>query len=390
MFGNIYRKYIIRAVRSQDMVIWTFLFPILLATLFHFALSSLEEENSFETVPVAMVQDQELDQAVYLKQMMESLSEGETPVLKISWAADDEEAEELLKEEQVKGYIAVEKGVPKLYVRENGISETILKNVLDRYIQTKDTVMTMIRENPKAALALADSAAKGDGFGEMWGSSETFIQDLKLSSQKPSATANYYYALLAMLCMFGGFHGLVVVESLQANLSPQGARNTLSPGNRYKLFCASYLGALTIQFFSTAVSLCYIQFVLKVSFGAQFGYALAAGFVGSMAGIAFGSLVALPSKWKGGIKTGILIGVSLICCFFAGLMIGGINYLVEEHLPVLAMVNPAARISDAFYCLYYYEDHARYFQNIGILLAMSLVFTGICVVFIRRDQYESI
>lgn len=390
MFGNIYRKYIIRAVRSQDMVIWTFLFPILLATLFHFALSSLEEENSFETVPVAMVQDQELDQAVYLKQMMESLSEGETPVIKISWAADDEEAEELLKEEQVKGYIAVEKGVPKLYVRENGISETILKNVLDRYIQTKDTVMTMIRENPKAALALADSAAKGDSFGEMWGSSETFIQDLKLSSQKPSATANYYYALLAMLCMFGGFHGLVVVESLQANLSPQGARNTLSPGNRYKLFCASYLGALTIQFFSTAVSLCYIQFVLKVSFGAQFGYALAAGFVGSMAGIAFGSLVALPSKWKGGIKTGILIGVSLICCFFAGLMIGGINYLVEEHLPVLAMVNPAARISDAFYCLYYYEDHARYFQNIGILLAMSLVFTGICVVFIRRDQYESI
>lgn len=390
MFGNIYRKYIIRAVRSQDMVIWTFLFPILLATLFHFALSSLEEENSFETVPVAMVQDQELDQAVYLKQMMESLSEGETPVIKISWAADDEEAEELLKEEQVKGYIAVEKGVPKLYVRENGISETILKNVLDRYIQTKDTVMTMIRENPKAALALADSAAKGDSFGEMWGSSETFIQDLKLSSQKPSATANYYYALLAMLCMFGGFHGLVVVESLQANLSPQGARNTLSPGNRYKLFCASYLGALTIQFFSTAVSLCYIQFVLKVSFGAQFGYALAAGFVGSMAGIAFGSLVALPSKWKGGTKTGILIGVSLICCFFAGLMIGGINYLVEEHLPVLAMVNPAARISDAFYCLYYYEDHARYFQNIGILLAMSLVFTGICVVFIRRDQYESI
>lgn len=390
MFGNIYRKYIIRAVRSQDMVIWTFLFPILLATLFHFALSSLEEENSFETVPVAMVQNQELDQAVYLKQMMESLSEGETPVLKISWAADDEEAEELLKEEQVKGYIAVEKGVPKLYVRENGISETILKNVLDRYIQTKDTVMTKIRENPKTALELADSAAKGDGFGEMWGSSETFIQDLKLSSQKPSATANYYYALLAMLCMFGGFHGLVVVESLQANLSPQGARNTLSPGNRYKLFCASYLGALTIQFFSTAVSLCYIQFVLKVSFGAQFGYALAAGFVGSMAGIAFGSLVALPSKWKGGIKTGILIGVSLICCFFAGLMIGGINYLVEENLPVLAMVNPAARISDAFYCLYYYEDHARYFQNIGILLAMSLVFTGICVVFIRRDQYESI
>lgn len=395
MFGNIYWKYILRAVRSRDMVIWTFLFPILLATLFHFSLGKLEETDSFETVPVAVVQSRELDMEMYLGQMLESLEEGDSPVLEITRAADTEEAEELLKEEQVKGYIAVEDGAPKLYVRENGISETILKNVLDRYIQTKDTVMTMIRENPGAALAMAETAvqgmsAQGEDLQNTGDSSESFIGNLELSGQKPSVTANYYYALLGMLCLFGGFHGLVVVESLQANLSPQGARNTLSPGNRYKLFCASYLGALTIQFISAAVSMCYIQFVLGISFGSQFGYALAAAFAGSMTGIAFGSLIALPSKWKGGVKTGVLVGVSLICSFFAGLMVGGVNYLVDEYLPVLSKLNPAARISDAFYCLYYYEDHTRYFRNIGILLVMSVVFSGICVVFIRRNQYESI
>lgn len=389
MFGNIYKKYIMRAVRSRDMVIWTFLFPILLATLFYFALGSLEGLDSFEAVPVAVVEDLKLDGEVYLRQMLEGLAERETPVLDITWASDAGEADELLKEEQVEGYIAVEDGAPRLYVKENGISQTILKNVLDCYLQTKDTIMNLIEANPRTALELAGEIMKA-GVLENETLSETFIQELQLSGQKPSVTANYYYALLAMLCLYGGFHGLVVVESLQANLSPQGARNTLSPGNRYKLFCASYLGALTIQFLCVAVSMCYIQFVLKVSFGSQFGYALGAGFLGSMTGIAFGSVIALPSKWKNGIKTGMMVGISLICSFLAGLMIGGINYVVDEKLPVLSMLNPAARISDAFYCLYYYEDHTRYFQNMGILLVMSVVFLGICIVFTRRVQYESI
>lgn len=385
MFWNIYRKYLLRAVRSRDMIVWTLLFPILLATLFHFAFSSLEGESSFETISVAVVQDQAMDGEIYLKKMLEGLSETEEPVLDIHWVSDGEEADALLKDDEVTGYIAIEENVPKLYVKESGISETLLKNVLDRYQQTKDTVVRMIAENPQAALALAEKASGG-----IWEPEEELISDLSLSGQKPSATANYYYALLAMICLYGGFHGLVVVDGLAANLSPQGARNTLSPGNRYKLLCASYLGALTIQVLCMTVSLCYMQFVLKVSFGSQFVYTLGAVIAGSMAGISFGSLVGLPSKWTESVKTGILVGISMICCFFAGLMIGGISYLVEEHLPVLAMVNPAARIADTFYCLYYYDDHTRYFQNIGILLLMSVLFLGICVVFTRREQYESI
>lgn len=385
MFWNIYRKYLLRALRSREMVIWTLLFPILLATLFHFALGSLEEQGSFETIPVAVVEDSALDGEIYLKSMLEGLGTGEEPMLDIAWVSEMEEADGLLKEEEIEGYILIEGNAPKLYVKENGISQTLLKNMLDRYLQIKEAVMQIAVKNPGAALKMVSEASNG-----IWDSSEELIQELPLSGRKPSATANYYYALLAMVCLYGGFHGLVVVEGLQANLSPQGARNRLSPGNRYKLFCASYLGALTIQVLCVTVSLCYMQFVLKVSFGTQFGYALGAVLAGSMAGISFGSLVGLPSKWKGGVKSGVMVGISMICCFFAGLMINGINYLIEENLPVLAMVNPAARISDTFYCLYYYEDHTRYFQNIGILLLMTILFLGICVVFTRREQYESI
>ena len=398
MFGNIYRKYILRAVRSREMIIWTLLFPIALATLFHFAFSGLEEADTFHSIPTAVVESSAFGRKYYLREMLEMLGEGENAVLDLTWAADTGEAEELLKEEKVKGYIAVEETEVKLYVREDGIYQTILKNLLDRYLQTEHTIQTIVEDDPKRALALAGEFADASGSWDMEAfeeslngrEGEALIGELRLSGRKPSETASYYYALLAMLCMYGGFHGLVLVEGLQANLSLQGARNTLSPGNQYRLFVGSYLGALTIQTVCVIVSICYMRFVLRVDFGAQLGWVFATGFVGSMNGIAFGSLIGLPSKWKGGVKNGILVGVSMICSFLAGLMVSGINYLVQKHVPAVAMINPAARIADAFYCLYYYDGHTRYFQNIGILLVMTAVFLGISIAAVRRVQYESI
>lgn len=384
MFGNIYRKYILRSVRDKELVIWTLLFPILLSTLFYFSLGSIDKAETFAAIPTAVVADENMKNEIYLEKTLNALSAGEDSMLELVQAEDIKKADELLREDKVEGFLAVEDGTVKLYVKENGIHQTILKNILDRYIQTKDTVMAMIRENPASALEFAEDVR------ENWEDMGDGIAELQLSKEKPSSTVNYYYALLAMVCLYGGFHGVLIVNSLQANLSPQGARNTLSPGNRGILFCASYLAALTIQFICMLTALCYIRFVLKIDFGSQFSYAMAACLAGSMVGIAFGSLISMPAKWKGGVKVSIVVGVTMICCFLAGLMVGGINYQVEEKFPVLAMINPAARIADAFYCLYYYEDHARYFRDMGILLGMAAVLLSVSIVFARRKQYESI
>ncbi len=388
MFWNIYRKYILRSVRSKDMIGWTLLFPILLSTLFYFTLQSVEEDMTFHSIPTAVVKDQPMEAEVYLVQMLEEVSAGDEAMLDIFWVSEEKEADALLETGEVQGYISVEKNEPRLFVKENGIYQTILKNLLDRYIQIKDTIVTIAKKDPVTALKLSGMTAGING--ETFDFEEEFIRDLNLTGRKPSATVTYYYALLAMICLYGGFHGLVVVENLQANLSPQGARNTLSPGSRWKLFCASYLGAVTVQFVCVAVSFFYMLLVLKVSFGTSIGAALGTILAGSMTGIAFGSVIALPSKWKGGLKSGVLVGISMLCCFFAGLMVDGISYAVEQNMPVLAMVNPAARIADAFYCLYYYDGYASYFKNIGILLGMTAVFGGICVMATRRVQYESI
>ena len=80
----------------------------------------------------------------------------------------------------------------------------------------------------------------------------------------------------------------------------------------------------------------------------------------------------------------------MICSFLAGLMLEGISYQIQTHCPILALINPASRIADAFYCLYYYDNYGRFFQNIGILAVMAAVLLVIILIFERRQQYESI
>lgn len=384
MFWNIYQKYILRSLRSKEIVVWTLLFPVLLSTLFYFAFSSLDKEDMLDTIPVAVVEDSTYEEEVYMQAMMDALSEGEEPFLEITAVQTQEEADLLLKDGEVEGFISMENGNPMLSVKGKGMNQTILKNIFDRYIQTKESIMAMIRNNPQSALELGK-------IGEMaWAETESDIEQISLSNSKPSSVVSYYYALLAMVCMYGGFHGMLIIESLQANLSPQGARNAVSPGNKGQLFGAFYLAALTTQFVCMAVVLCFIRFVLGISFGGQFFFALLTCLMGCLVGISLGCLIALPTRWKGNMKIGMVVCVSMICCFFAGLMIGGVNYKVEKAAPILAMLNPAARISDAFYCLYYYDNYTRFFQNIGILLAMAAVMLVISLVFTRRKQYESI
>ena len=60
---------------------------------------------------------------------------------------------------------------------------------------------------------------------------------------------------------------------------------------------------------------------------------------------------------------------------------------VEKHFPIINRINPAALISDAFYCINVYDDPARYYRNVLTLAVMSC---RACFCLIFTDQEESI
>ena len=190
--------------------------------------------------------------------------------------------------------------------------------------------------------------------------------------------------------MYAGFQGLDSVSYLQANLSPLGARRTLSPAKRIFMVFFDLLAALTVHMFFLLSLLAYLVFILGVDFGSNLFPVIAACLFGSFLGLSFGAFVTAISRVKEGMKVAIIITVSLACSFGAGMMVSGINYLIARNIPILSWLNPAARISDALYCLYYYDGYSQYFLNLGILALMTLVFSIITAFFLRRQRYESI
>ena len=200
----------------------------------------------------------------------------------------------------------------------------------------------------------------------------------------------YYYALIAMASLFGGFWGIKEITDIQANLSPQGARLNVAPVGKLKMLVYSFPAAILIQFLSCVVLVIYLEVVLGVHFGDQILFILIACLAGSMAGVTFGAMIGAAIKGGEGIKTAVLLVTSLLLSFLSGLMVADVKYIVVHAVPAMAWLNPANLISDAFYALYYYTSYAKFFENIGLLLGFSAVFTLIVYLITRRQRYASL
>lgn len=379
MFGMVYKKRILCGLRSRELMFWTLLFPMALATLFYFALSRLDEDGALEAIPTGVVTDENWDAEGMLPQVIGMLSRESDALLEVTEYSDEERASQALDDGKIDGYIMLKEQKPVLALKRDGMNQTILKSFLEQYIQKENAVRQAMEAGGKKELSLS-------GLFD----TKTITEKVSLTKNAPSETVTYYYALLGMLCMYGGFQGVMTISGLQANMSAVGLRRSLAPVQKGTVILADLLGGYTMHLCCVWMVLLYIQFVLKINFGSNLLLAAAACACGCLAGVSMGALIALPVRWKEGMKTGMVVTISMICSFLSGLMIYGVNYEVERSAPLLAWINPAARVTDMFYSLYYYEDLKIYFRNMGILLVLAAVFLMIMAAAVRRQQYESI
>lgn len=379
MFWNIYSKRVLSTLREKDTLVWTWIFPIMLATLFYFTFTSLDTANQLQVFPVAVVDDGGYRGDAAFQAALDAVSApGDDRLFELTKVSDAAEADRLLESGEVTGYILVE-GEPRMVVKEDGLDQTILKSFLNSYLQSRDTISGLLQDDPSAIGRVSELFRQ-----------DSFTKEISLTQNPATDKVNYFYALLAMICLYGGFQGLNSVVYLQPNLSPLGARRTMAPVGRLRMVTYDLLGGITVHFACVTVVMAYIRFVLGISFGNRTLPVLLTCLVGSLTGVAFGAMISVSSKLKEAAKVAIVIAVTMVCCFLAGLMTTGINYIIAEKAPVAAWLNPAARITDAFYCLYYYDTLDRYFLNIAVLDAMALCMFLITAFCVRRQRYESI
>lgn len=148
-----------------------------------------------------------------------------------------------------------------------------------------------------------------------------------------------------------------------------------SANRRSRIVFAEMLAVFTIQFGNVCVLLCYLHFILHISFGERWWLLLPICLLGSITGVAWGIFLG-SLRLAVGLREGLLVGSSLLMSFLAGLMFGNMKDIIAHYAPILNKVNPAALISDAFYSISVYENPARYLENLLLLALITAALTG--------------
>lgn len=387
MFKHIYLYQLKAQIRKRESIFWLLMFPIILVTLFHFMLSDIMSGENFEKIPIAIVRSDELKQDIIFTGVLEDVSEFDNEykedVLFSATYTNMEEAKLLLNENKVSGYIYHD-GLLHMVVKDNGYEQTIIKAFLDLFIQRQSSFATIFSN-----MEITDKE-KIDELLLLSNEEKSFLNEIQINNQEPNLTVIYFYTALAMSCLYGAMAGSENVIQIQADLSPMAAKMNVVPLPKLKAFLAYIAASATIQFFNILVLLFYCIFILGVNFGKDYSYLILTCGVGILTGITMGTFISAVIKRSEGVKTGIIVGFTMLCSFFAGMMNISMKYFMQENYPILDKLNPASLITDTFYALYYYDTYERFWLNISILVIMSLILLTATIIVLRRHRYEAI
>lgn len=379
MFKHIYINRLKIFGRNKSLLFWTMLFPIILGTFFNMAFSNLNSTEEFNIINIAVINDDNYNNSTDFKSVIDGLSlKGDDQLFNTKYTSV-KDANKMLEDNEIDGYIYMKDTDIRIMIDSNGINQTIIKSVVDSYKQNISMITNIYNYNPNIMIGtiMDDLNKNTDYFNDT-------------SNDSIDATVIYFYTLIGMTCVYGGFWGCKTINESEANLSYHGARLVVSPVHKLKVLIASLLAAFTVQYLEVIVLLLYLMFIIGIDFGNQTLFIFILSLFGCLAGIALGSLVGASNKKSENFKTGLLSSISMFMSFLSGMMYIDMKMIVANNLPILGYINPVNLITDGFYALYYYPTYDRFIFNIILLSIFTIVVSLITYLFLRRKKYDSI
>ena len=377
--GHLIKYRLKQILRDWSIMFWALAFPLILGTFFYIAFGNGNGKamsEDLEQIKVAVVETGDSSQnAGAFKSFLEELDE---ETLEIS-SVNEAEAIKMLKADEIGGIYYVDQS-PSLTVAKSDLEQSILKALLDNYNQNAGMISEIAEAHPEqiqnALLEL--------------GSYEEMTTEVDLGGKKQDPNVTYFFSLIAFACLSGTFLGIRSSFDSQANLTPLGARRSVTPTHKLKLVLSDMAVMFGVHLANVLLVTLYIHFVLGISLGDNPGKILLVDLLGSMIGVSLGIMIGCFGKYSIGIKMGISVAVTLFPAFLAGLMFGNMKDIIEHTVPIINRLNPAAVLSDAFYCMGIYDDPQRFARNLITLGAMSILFIAIAFFKVRRERYDSI
>lgn len=360
-------------LRRKDTLFWILLFPILLASAEYLAFGKYIHSEPIDTIEMGYVEEEPLND--YLLQVFKEIKlEDDKLLYEIHAYSTKASAMASLEASDISILLTEENNDLKIDAKAYGMDVTITENIINQFKIVQEMILST-GESPEVIYThlLADTS---------------YIKDLSNNKNATFYTA-YFYALMAMACLYAAFFGVSVIADVRADRSNLGIRISASVVPKWKMILINFLAALLLEFLSSCILYIYLAFILKVSLGNFIGLILLTLILGGIAGIVLGMLVATFCKNEKKCD-GILTSLTLGLCVFAGLMSVDIKHLVDQYASFINYINPASMITNSLYALYYYDGLTKYWLYTGLLALFSLIGVAVVIFKTRGEKYASL
>jgi len=379
MFVHIFTTRLKCLLRDRGTIFWTMMFPIVLALLFNATLRNIDARaEGFQPVSIAVINDAAYAEDTPFQKALEAASTGDDRIFSLTLVTR-EEAESLLEAGTVSGYYAA--GDPiSVTAGSSGFEASLMKTFADSYTQTRYAANDILEKDPRSYEKLAAAVSE----------QTDYLRDAAVSDAEPDSSYSYFYSLLAMACLYAGFWGLREVEDIQADLSDRAARVNIAPVKKGKAFFSSMAASFVISMSEILLLFAFLRFALAIDFGVRTGLVLLTTLVGCLIGLSGGAFIGAVVKGSENLKTGVMLGLTMTGCVFAGMMYQEIKMLIEKNAPFVKWINPVNLLSDAYYSIYYLPTLERFWLDIAVLGAFIAVFRAGTYFTVRRRRYANL
>lgn len=430
---------------TPSAVVWTLIFPIVLATVFNFMFEPMRSTGSVEAVDVAVVADDAWEDSPF-SQVVDTLSEADEPLLAVHPVATEQEARELIAEGSVAGAYIVDAagnegnaeqsgsdeldavdaagpadaagaasgsgtaagssdvstvtssagstGAPRIILAPAGsgtgsdasydVNRAILESVATSYLQSEALIEELATHDP---VALSDPTTIENALGL-----GVSVREVSLTHAQPDSMVRFYYALLGMASIFAAQLAGESVWHLQSTSSAAGARRTVSSTSRMRLLIPTIGACWAVSTTFLAIAFGYICLTAHIDFSGREGLCLVGIAAASLLSCGIGALVgALPGRMGSDSRRGILMALTCLLSLFAGLYGEPTMELADtiaQALPAATWLNPVCLIRDLFYTVYYYDTLVPFSLRLAACAGIAAVLLAVSAACMRRSAHE--
>lgn len=410
---------------TPSAVVWTLIFPIVLATVFNFMFEPMRSTGSVEAVKVAVVADDAWEDSPF-SQVVDTLREADEPLLAVHPVATEQEARGLIAEGSVAGAYIVDAagpadaagaasgsgtaagssdvststssagstGAPRIILAPAGsgtgsdasydVNRAILESVATSYLQSEALIEELATHDP---VALSDPTTIENALGL-----SVSVREVSLTHAQPDSMVRFYYALLGMASIFAAQLAGESVWHLQPTSSAAGARRTVSSTSRMRLLIPTIGACWAISTTFLAIAFGYICLTAHIDFSGREGLCLVGIAASSLLSCSIGALVgALPGRMGSDSRRGILTALTCLLSLFAGLYGEPTMELADtiaQALPAATWLNPVCLIRDLFYTVYYYDTLVPFSLRLAACAGIAAVLLAVSAACMRRSAHE--